>query len=54
MLMKKNSNQNKFGMIDWMLCIDFDPIEKTRLRRNAPTEFPFLLNGKTINPKRGD
>jgi hypothetical protein len=28
MTKNKNPNQNKLGTIDWMLSIDFDPVEK--------------------------
>ena len=52
--MKKNTNKNKLGTIDWMLSIDFDPVEKSRLRRDMPTKFVFLLDGKALKPKRGD
>ena len=54
MLMKKNTNKNKLGTIDWMLSIDFDPVEKSSLRRDMPTNFVFLLDGKALKPKRGD
>jgi hypothetical protein len=52
--MKKSTNQNKLGMLDWMLSIDFDPIETIRVRRDVPTVYASFLNKKDIEPKRGD
>ncbi len=52
--MKKSTNQNKSGMIDWMLSIDFDPVEIIRVRRDMPTAYASLLDEKAIRLKRGD
>jgi hypothetical protein len=51
---EKNTNQNKLGMLDWMLAIDFDPVETIRVRRDVPTVYASFLNKKDIEPKRGD
>jgi hypothetical protein len=52
--MKKSTNQNKLGMIDWMLSIDFDPVEIIRVRSDIPTEYASLLDEKATGPKRGE
>jgi hypothetical protein len=52
--MKKSTNQNKLGMIDWMLSIDFDPVEISRVRRDSTTIYVSLLDEKALSPKRGD
>jgi hypothetical protein len=52
--MKKSTNQNKSGLLDWMLSIDFDPVEIIRVRREVPTAYASLLDEKAIEPKRGD
>jgi hypothetical protein len=52
--MKKTTDQIKSSMIDWMLSIDFDPVEIIRVRRDMPTEYASLLDEKATRPQRGD
>jgi len=52
--MKKGTNQDKLGMLDWMLSIDFDPVETIRVRGNVSSVYSSFLNKKDIEPKRGD
>ncbi len=52
--MKKSTGQNKLGKLDWMLSIDFDPVEIVRARRDMPTLYASVLDEKAIGPKRGD
>jgi hypothetical protein len=52
--MKKSPNQNKSGLLDWMLSIDLDPVVIIRVKRDVPTAFTSLLDEKAIEPKRGD
>lgn len=53
-LMKKSTNQNKLGILDWMLSIDFDPVEIIRVRRDMPTAYESVLDEKALKPKNGD
>jgi len=52
--MKKSAHQNKLDLLDWALSIDFDPVEITRVRRDAPAPYVSILDGKAIRPKKGD
>jgi hypothetical protein len=49
-MMKRSTNQNKLGMIDWMLSIDFDPVEISRVRRDITTVYAYM-ESKAIEPK---
>lgn len=52
--MKNSTNQNKQGMIDWMLSIDFDPVEIVHVKHDTTAAYVSLLDEKALNPKRGD
>jgi len=52
--MKKSAQQNKLDLIDWVLSIDFGPVEITRVRRDVPAPYVLILDGKAIRPKKGD
>jgi hypothetical protein len=52
--MKNSTKQNKLDLLDWVLSIDFDPVEIIRLRCNMPTTYDSVLDEKVIRSKRGD
>ena len=52
--MKKSANENKLGLLDWWLAIDFDIAQMPRVRRDLPIVHTFLLDEKTLDQKRGD
>jgi hypothetical protein len=51
---KRKTTQNSFDMLDWMLAIDFDPVEISLSRNSVFQKYVHALDVSAFRIRRGD
>jgi hypothetical protein len=51
---KRKTTQNSFDMLDWMLAIDFDPVEIRLTRNSVFQKYVHALDVSGFRIRRGD
>jgi hypothetical protein len=51
---KRNTNQNGLDMLEWMLAIDFDPVEARCFRNGVFQNYVHVLDKTAFRTRSGD
>jgi hypothetical protein len=51
---KRKTTKNTFDMLDWMLAIDFDPVEIRLTRNSVFQKYVHALDASAFRIRRGD